>query len=63
MSYPKDPLQEKDMINFTLACVSSDKNYKLYSDKIVGSCSATSPTLLKVQKICIDKIKEVIKGG
>ena len=43
-AYPKDPLTPKQMEDFTVACVASDKSYKQYSDKIVSSCGVNSAT-------------------
>ena len=61
-TYPKDPLTPKQMEDFTVSCVATDKSYKQYSDKIVSSCGTNSATSLKSQKACIDKIKELIKA-
>ena len=50
------------MISFTYQCVESDKLYKQFSDKIVATCATKSGTPLKIQKLCIDKLKEIIKA-
>lgn len=46
-TYPKDPLTPKQMEDFTVSCVATDKSYKQYSDKIVSSCGTNSATSLK----------------
>ena len=61
-SYPADPLDEKLMSEFVLLSVDKEQNYKKYSDKIGASCAESSKTPLKVQRIVIDRIKEVIKA-
>lgn len=61
--YPEDPLDEKQMNQFVMLCLEEqDQNYKKYSDKVGQSCVETSKTSLKIQKLVIDRIKEVIKA-
>ena len=60
-TYPNDPISEKDMTKYVYLCT-KDKGYKTFSNNIVNSCSITSETPFKVQKIAIDKIKEIIKS-
>ena len=58
---PKDAFSEKDMSKFVLLCTQK-KYFKTLNQNIVQNCSIMSSTPLKVQKIAIDKIKEVIKA-
>ena len=50
------------MNEFVLLCVDKEQNYKKYSDKIGASCAEAAKTPLKIQKVVIDRIKEVIKA-
>ena len=51
------------MQELLIGCISSDIMYKKMSERIVVSCSKDSTTAFKTQKVCIDKIKEVIKSN
>lgn len=46
--YPDDPLQEKDIQQFTILCTQKEVNYKKYSDKIMHTCSEKSKTPIKI---------------
>ena len=60
--FPDEPLSDKQMNAVVLLCVENDKNYKKMSDKIVHACLDKAKTPLKIQKLVVDRIKEVIKA-
>ena len=55
-------LNDKEMMDLVLECISSDSKYKKTSERIVNACTKDGGSNLKVQKAAIDKIKEVIKA-
>jgi len=56
-------LNDREMADLVVDCISSEGKYKQISDRIVLACAKDGGSSLKIQKAAIDKIKEVIKAS